>query len=218
MVSGIRDAGYGVELFPRWFDEENLYDSINRKRLKMLTADMPSSLHGGGPDTLERHLLQIDTAADTESDVIVVHIDHMKLGGEEPDFGFAQKVVDLAHDRGVTVALENGPLPVLVRALENLQGLRICLDTGHVYHHPEPMKACLDSLKQDICHLHIQDTLGSTDHYVPGSGIIPVEDWRYLFDSLEKIRFDGAWVLEIRPRKPLQYAEQTRMFFSELLH
>ncbi len=217
VIAEIRDAGYGVELFPRWFDEENLYDPINRRRLKTLVGDMPSSLHGGGPDTMERHQLQIETAADTESDVIVVHIGHMKLAGERPDLAFAQEVVDLANDRGITIALENGPLPILERAITNLEGLRICLDVGHVYHTPDPMKAFVDTLKQDICHIHIQDPLDDSDHYVPGTGIIPPDDWRYLFENLTETGFDGACVLEIRPRKPLQHAEQTRTFFTQIL-
>lgn len=218
VIGSIRDAGYGVELFPGWFDTDNLYHPIYRKRLRMLTSDMASSLHGGGPATLEQHQLQIDTAAETESDVIVVHIDHMKLGGEEPDFTFAQEVLDLAHERGITIALETGPLSILQRALKNLRQLAICLDTGHVYHYRETMKAFVDALKYDICHLHVEDSLdGKTEHYVPGTGIISSEDWRYLFENLEEIDFNGAWVFEIRPRTPLQHAEQARRFLTEIL-
>jgi sugar phosphate isomerase/epimerase len=217
VVEDVRDAGYGVELFPRWFDEDNLYDPVYRERLRMLVGDMPSSLHGGGPDTMEQHQLQIETAADTESDVIVVHTSHMRLEGQEPEFTFAQNVLDLANERGVTIALETGALSILERALRNLNGLRICLDTGHVYHHPEPMQAFVDALRKDICHLHIEDSLGETEHYAPGTGIIPIDDWRYLLEKLDETGFNGASVLEIRPRKPLQHAEATKVFFEELV-
>ncbi len=217
VIGGIRNAGYGVEIWPGWFDETDLCDPIHRERLRSLIGDIPSSMHGGGPDTLERHRLQIDTAADTDSDIIVVHAGNMRLAGDDPDYEFSQRVVDMADDRGITLALENGPLPVLTRALANVKGLGICLDVGHVYFTPDPMKAFVDALKHDICHLHIQDTLSETDHYVPGTGTIPIDDWRYLFENLEDLDFDGASVLEIRPRVPLQHAEQTRIFFDELL-
>jgi sugar phosphate isomerase/epimerase len=217
VVGSIREGGYGVEIWPMWSGEENLFDPIYRDRLKLLIRDMPSSIHSGGPDTLEHHRLQIDTAADTESDVIVVHAGHMKLGSESPDYGFAQSVLDIAHERGITLALENGPLEMLSGALENLEGLKICLDVGHVYFTPDPMKAFVDALKQDIRHLHIQDTLGKTDHYTPGTGTIPVEDWTYFFEGLEESGFDGAAVLEIRPREPLQHAEDTGVFLGGLL-
>lgn len=216
VIGGIRDAGYGIEIWPGWFDENNIFDPIYRRRLKMLIGDMPSSIHSGGPDTIEHHTLQIDTAADTDSDIIVVHPDHMKLKAGETDFEFAQEVLDLAGEQGIILALENGSLATLTTALENLKGLKICLDVGHVYFTPDPMKAFVDALKHEICHLHIQDTLGKIDHYVPGTGIIPVSDWNFVFDSLEALNFNGAAVLEIRPRQPLQHAEQTMAFFDRL--
>ncbi len=215
VIGEIRDAGYGVEVFPRWFDEDDLFKPIYRQRLRILVGDIPSSIHGAGPETMDHHQAQIDTAADTESDVIVVHLNHMRLAGEEPDFLFAQEVLDRAQQRGIIIALENGPLPLLQRASENLRGLRFCVDTGHVYHHPEPMRTVLDTLGEDICHLHIEDTLGNSDHYVPGTGTIPMDDWRYLLQKTEEIGFSGAWVLEIRPRRPLQHAEQTMTFLNQ---
>jgi len=217
VIAGIRDAGYGVEIWPTWFDEPNLFDPLYRRRLKMLIEDMPSSIHGCGPATVEHHQQQIDTAADTESDVIVVHADHMKLNATSSDFEFAQSILDMADERGIVLALENGPLHILASAVDNLEGLGICLDTGHVYFTPDPLKAFLDRLKRDICHLHIQEKLGDADHYVPGTGDIPLHDWNYLLDCLEAVNFSGAAVLEIRPRDPLLIARDTKAFFDRLL-
>jgi sugar phosphate isomerase/epimerase len=214
VIGSIRDEGYGVEIWPGWFEENNIFDPIHRRRLKLLIGDMPSSIHGGGQDDLEYQQLQIDTAADTNSDVIVVHSGNLRLGGEDPDLEFAQEVLDRAAARGITIALENGDLRTLERALDKLNGLRICLDVGHVYFTSNSMQDFVDSLAVDICHLHIQDTLGEMDHYVPGTGIIPIEDWAYLFEKLEESGFNGASVLEIRPRSPMQHAQQTREFFS----
>jgi sugar phosphate isomerase/epimerase len=214
VIGSIREEGYGVEIWPAWFEENNIFDPVHRRRLKILLEDMPSSIHGGSQDTLEYQQLQIDTAAATNSDVIVVHSGNLRLGGENPDFEFAQVVLDIAAASGITIALENGDLRTLERSLDKLRGLKICLDVGHVYFTSNSMKDFVDSLVGDICHLHIQDTLGEMDHYVPGTGIIPMEDWRYLFEKLEENGFNGAFVLEIRPRNPMQHAQQTRDFFS----
>jgi sugar phosphate isomerase/epimerase len=156
-------------------------------------------------------------AAETDSDVIVVHAEHMKLKPPNPDFEFAQSILDLAAERGIVLALENGPLGILSTALDNLKGLGICLDTGHVYFTPDPLKAFVDRLRKDICHLHIQEKLGSADHYVPGTGDIPLDDWNYLLDNLKAVNFSGAAVLEIRPRDPLLNAQDTKLFFDRLL-
>jgi sugar phosphate isomerase/epimerase len=215
VIGQIRDDGFGVEIWPRWFEEGNIFDPIYRRRLQLLIGDMPSSLHGGSQDNLEWQRLQVETAADTNSDVIVVHSGNLRLGGDDPDFAFAQEVLDMASSSGIKIALENGDLGILQRALENLDGLNICLDVGHIYFTSNTMKDFVDSLVDNICHLHIQDTLGKIDHYTPGTGIIPIDDWKYLFRRLDERGFDGASVLEIRPRSPLQHAELTRKFFSD---
>jgi len=217
VIGEIRDAGYGVEIWPRWSDEGNLFDPIYRERLKLLIGDMPSSIHGGSPGSLEQHLLQIETAAETDCDVIVVHPGQIKVDNGNRDYEFAQQVVDLARDRGIVIALENGPLEVLQSAVARVEGLGICLDVGHIYSTPNTMTEFVDSLRHNIRHLHLQDTLGSTDHYVPGTGRIPRSDWGYLFRCLVEENFHGAAVLEIRPRNPLQHAEQTREFLKEVL-
>ncbi len=217
VIESVRNAGYGVEIWPGWFDEQNLFDPAHRSRLKALIGDIPSSIHGGGPDTIEHHRQQIDTAADTNCDVVVVHSGHMRLGPGDPDLDFAREVLDLATTRGIVLALENGPLETLLRATQHLDELAICLDVGHAYFSPDPLRAFIDRLKHKICHLHLQDILEDSDHYVPGTGNIPRDDWEYLFRNLDEIGFEGASVLEIRPRDPLQHAAQTRLFLDQLL-
>jgi sugar phosphate isomerase/epimerase len=143
------------------------------------------------------------------------------------DIPLGQYVVEYAHSLGLHVALENGQLPFLKEAVDQVPGLEICLDIGHVYLVDESMQAFLDTFKSKIIHLHIQETLSQperflvgedgiiVDHYTPGTGGIPKEDWSLLFDTLDEINFDGMAVFEIQPRKPLQTAFLGKKFMEE---
>jgi len=210
--------GYGVELWPNWQDDKDLYDEVYRERLRVLLDGVKSSWHSGGVNDLEGNQRQIDTAAYAGSDAIVVHQGNLGLSGDGPeDYALARDVVAYATEKGVTIALENGPLAVLEGAIQNVDDLKICIDTGHVYFTDDPMAKYVDALKGRLHHLHIQDTLPESDHYFLGSGIIPKEDWQYLADALKEISFSGPAVFEIRPRQPLQTAEICTQFFNALL-
>jgi len=217
-VAEIADAGFGVELWPGWHDVPDLFDPGMRDRLRMLLKGIRSSWHSGDVTDLEGHMRQIDCAADVGSDVIVVHPGNMLVSGDNPDYGFARNVVAYARERGVILCLENGPLHVIEAAHEHVDELKFCLDTGHTYQGREGfgMPAYLDVMKPRLAHLHIQDTLPEGDHYTPGVGTIPRQDWEYLLQTLDDINFRGAWVLEIRPLRPLRIAEQTVAFFRSL--
>ncbi len=128
-----------------------------------------------------------------------------------------------AKERGVTLCLENGPLSMIERAIGNVDGLMVCIDTGHTYldsprpgQAPTGLRPYLDSLKDRIRHLHIQDTLPEGDHYTPGTGTIPRKDWEYLLDTMRRINFDGACVTEIRPRRPVRITLDTFAFLESL--
>lgn len=215
-VDEIVSNGYGVELWPNWQDDVDLFDEVYRERLKVLLQGVRSSWHTGGARDFEANQRQIDTAAYVGSDVVVVHAPTLALGEENPDYGLAREVVAYASEKGVMIALENGPLALLAAAMEQVDDLKICIDTGHVYFTDNPMKAYVDTLKPRLVHLHLQDTLPNTDHYFLGSGIIPREDWEYLAAALMEISFSGAAVFEIRPRVPLQTAEVSVRFFNEI--
>jgi len=222
VIGEIASKNYGVELWPGWGAEEDLINEIHRERLRALLKRLPSSWHSGGVNTFEGHRKQIDTASCVGSDVFVVHAGNLLVAGENADFDFAQKVLEYAKEKNVTIALENGSLLTLRRAIDQLDDLKICLDTGHVYYYAFPMKAYVDTLKDRLYHLHIQDYLEKSsssflDHYIPGTGLIPKEDWLYLLRALDEIDFEGATVLEIRPRVPLQTAMETKKFFNALL-
>ncbi len=134
-----------------------------------------------------------------------------------------------ASEKGVKLALENTKpwkLRDIAGAIDNVEGLGICLDVGHVYLREEPMREFLNALKERITHLHLQEIyselesglpLTGPDHYIPGTGGIPREDWELLFATLREIDFQGMGVFEIRPRNPLQTALLARDFVQGLI-
>ena len=226
-LAAIRDLGYGVELWAQWKDGPSLYAESERSRLKAALAGMPVTMHSAIVRTFEEQRAQIDTACDLGAGVLVVHSDEFYAGdSRELDASLCRDVVAYARERGVCVALENGQLPFLETALAAVEDLRICLDVGHVYLTDDTMQACLAGLKGRIVHLHLQDILtpvevglpgAASDHYTPGTGGIPLEDWRLLAAHLDEIGFDGTAVFEIRPRYPYQTASLGRRFFDGLL-
>ena len=223
----IRELGYGVELWAQWQGGPSLYGKSERARLKAALGGMPVSLHSAIVRSFDDQRAQIDAAQDLGASVLVVHSDEFYAGdGRELDVTLCRDVVAYAGERGVRIALENGQLPFLERALAAVEDLRICLDVGHVYLTDEPMQAFLDGLKGHIAHLHLQDILAPAevglpgagmDHYTPGTGGIPVEDWHLLAATLQEIDFGGTAVFEIRPRYPYQTASLGRRFFDGLL-
>jgi sugar phosphate isomerase/epimerase len=165
--------------------------------------------------------------AELGASLVVLHpTDLASTDPAKVDAHLARDVAAYAGERGVALALENGPLPFLLQAISEVESLGICLDVGHVYSTPDPMSGFLLALKHRITHLHLQDTLSppeahlpwaAKDHYVPGSGGIPRDDWELLAATLTEINFEGIAVFEIRPRNPWQTALLARSFFEQLL-
>jgi sugar phosphate isomerase/epimerase len=228
-VADARRAGYGVELWPSFKRQKDLFAPENRERIVRLLQDVPSSLHAGAADTFEEHKIQIEAARDTGSTVIVVHADWLGLRESSRDYGLARDVVACGSENGVTIALENGVgqgnLDELTHALEAVSGLRVCLDIGHVYvAHDHPIREYLDRLSSHIAHLHLQDVYlvpgtrraKSDSHRPPGQCDIPLADWQRLFSTLEKIDYKGFAVIEVRPFTPVEVASQTAEFLEPI--
>jgi len=228
-VKEIVDAGYGVEIFPRWENVSNvasrvLVDLSNREnveKLKVLFKGLKPSLHSGGVNNFGEHQRQIDVAAFIGGDVIVYHADYLRVSPgamcAKVDFGYAREVVAYAKGKGVIAALENGPLEVLEESLAKIEGLKICFDTGHVLPQPQNIKDFVDRLRKDIVHLHLQDPLLQRDHLIPGTGLIKEEEWLYLFEALKEENFQGAGVFEIKPRYPLHSAQDGKRFLDKCI-
>jgi sugar phosphate isomerase/epimerase len=226
VLGAIRELGYGIELWAQWQRGSSLYATGERARLQAALGSMPVSLHSAIVRSFDEHRAQVDAAHDLGARVLVVHSDEFYAGdGRELDVALCRDVVAYAGKQGVCIALENGQLPFLEQAVAAVEGLRICLDIGHVYLTDQPMRAFLSALKGRIVHLHLQDLLTPAeeglpvpgrDHYTPGTGGIPGEDWRLLAATLQEIDFDGMAVFEIRPRNPYQTAVLGRRFFDGL--
>ncbi len=236
VIELLREQGYGIELWAGWqesgiakwgADEADLFDEVGRRRLKAALEGMTVSLHTAGARTFGEHKKQIDAAADVGGEVVVLHPGNLcKEGRIELDAALCREAVAYGAERNVVLALENGDLPFLAEAIEQVEGLGICLDVGHVDATPEPMSAYLETLKGRLCHLHLQDVLSPPeqglpgtggDHYIPGTGGIPSEDWKLIAQTLRETDFSGIAVFEIRPRNPLQTALLARGFFDTAL-
>ncbi len=223
----VREQGYGIELWGSCRDEADLYDETGRQRVKNALQGMRVSLHTAIINTFELHRKQIDAASELGARVLVLHPSDLYLQGSRTlDLPLAQQVVAYADTRGVKLALENGSLSFITQALSQVGGLYACLDIGHVYLTQDPMQKFLDVMQARLIHLHLQDLalepavslrLPGTgpDHYTPGAGGIPEEDWRLVVATLERIHFDGTAVFEIQPYNPLQTAWQAKTFLQK---
>jgi sugar phosphate isomerase/epimerase len=224
-LARIRELGYAVELWNRWPGRESLFASSQRASLKAALAGMPVSLHTGFAYTLAEQQAQIDAARDLGARILVVHPDEFFAGGQRDrlDVPLCREVVRYGARQGVRIALENGKLAFLEEAFAAVEGLGFCLDIGHIYKTPHSLSDYLDALKGNLIHLHLQDILpadeetlphAGVDHYAPGTGGIPREDWALLAATLQEIDFQGTAVFEIRPRNPYQTAFQGRCFLE----
>lgn len=249
VLAQIKQFGYsGVELHRQW-KERNLFELRMSERVRTLCDELGlrRSLHTGGVRTLEEHKAQISGAQQCGVEVLVIHPTDLCdfTEGDEgekyrPDISLTREIVSYAADRNVALALENGGFDFLVEAIENVEGLRVCLDIGHVYLEPDraypitsyPWKKeskslaeYLDALEARLIHLHIQDILpecetvfpdAGLDHYTPGTGDIPETDWRLLFDRIEQMDFRGLAILEVRPRKPFLQGSLAIRFLEDV--
>jgi sugar phosphate isomerase/epimerase len=231
VLTQLQKHEYGVELWNSWTNDRDLFQPSSRERLKQALVDMPVSLHSQiGLQDWDSHQRQVDTAAEMGARVIVVHADNFFYDHrKELNLALMKRVVDYAEAREVLIALENGQLPILKQALQEVEGLKICLDTGHVYLTDDPMSAFLEELAPHVAHLHVQEILTAPerrlvgeagiilDHYTPGTGGIPAEDWQLLFGTLREEGFRGMAVFEIQPRRPLQTALLAERFVNQLI-
>jgi sugar phosphate isomerase/epimerase len=226
ILGQIQSMGYGVELWRHWQGQRDLFGTGESAALTPALSDMDVSVHTCGPRSMEEHRSQVDSACDLGARLIVLHPgDVATRNGEEPDIALLEDLTAYAGDKGVVLALENGPLRFLAEAADRVPGLGICLDVGHVYFEDEPMSQFLAELKDDLVHLHIQDTLPGgegdlpdtgADHYIPGTGGIPQQDWELLAQTLKEVDYTGCAVFEIRPRNPWQTALLGKEFMQKL--
>lgn len=239
VLTQLKPLGYsGVELWHYWKGQD-LFKTRMARDVSEWCHGLRRSLHTEGARSFEKHKMQIDGARRCGVEVIVLHptdlCDYVKGGNGElyrPDIALTRDVVAYASDRNITLALENGGLDFLVEAIENVEGLRITLDVGHVYleldrkrggMENKTMAEYLEKLGPRLAHMHIQDVLpeperafpdAGLDHYELGTGAIPEEDWELLFRKLKELGFRGLAVFEIRPRNPFLTGNRAILFLE----
>lgn len=226
----LRANNLGIELWNALFEGFNLNDSVTQQSVRGLFAGIPVSYHTEiGKISKSFHQKQIDTAAAVGAHTLVLHSDNLYFQNtKELDVDLAGFVVESAKSSNIEIVLENGQLPFLSNAIKQVPTLKICLDVGHVYLTTEPMSAFMEQLGACITHLHLQEILSPLergllgqsgiilDHYIPGTGGIPIADWTLLFETLKARNYNGMAVFEIQPRKPLQTAVIGRDFINGL--
>lgn len=121
--------------------------------------------------------------------------------------------VELVYENipfGASKAVELEDLPEFAEELD----ISLCVDTGHAYAEDEQegVNTLLEEAKENISHLHIQDSMGGSDsHVAVGHGDI---DWEETCERLQE--FEGTVTLEIFTRD-YEYCEISRRKLLEYL-
>lgn len=121
--------------------------------------------------------------------------------------------VELVYENipfGASKAIDLEDLPAFAEELD----ISLCIDTGHAYAEDEQegLNTILEEAKENISHLHIQDSMGGSDsHVAVGHGDI---DWEETCERLED--FDGTATLEIFT-SDFEYSEISRQKLIEYM-
>lgn len=120
----------------------------------------------------------------------------------------SREIMDYANDKGVKIfmepahAFETDLLLTVAQTIDfiqtyNMDGMGVCLDTGHCHVNGESLAESLKDIHaQKIpLHVHIDDNHGSSDdHLIPGEGNI---DFVPFFKALKEIGYDGFVTAEL---------------------
>jgi sugar phosphate isomerase/epimerase len=162
--------------------------------------------------------------------VFVVHLGTPKAQGGENNRTAALRSIEeicrLAAPIGIRVAVEVIPNELsdahsLVTLLEedlDAPHAGICLDFGHAFLMGD-VPDTVESVAEHLITTHVHDNhRKNDDHLVPFEGKI---DWDAALMSMQKIGFDGTYLMELRntsaPAKVLEQARRARERFEKLL-
>ena len=219
----LQSLGFGIELWPTIKGhEECRYNRRNWPRLIAATQGMLVSLHGRtDKPTLEQWNEQIECAKVLDAH-IVTDLDNMGLvkGPKSNGDGYAEEVVKLAEQRGVTLCLETGRLETLKEIGKRFPSVRYCLDTGYANLDADhSFKEYVDELAPRVKHLHLTDNYGQMDdHEPPGlQGGIPRENWECLLKGLDKYDNEIVGSFEMCPCAPGVLIRQASEFIFDTL-
>jgi sugar phosphate isomerase/epimerase len=167
------------------------------------------------------------------TEFLVVHVGTPSVLNPGPDDNCrsaaarsVEEIQRLAAPLGVRLALEVIPNDLstpaaLVSLIEDeleLADVGICLDVGHGSLLGDPVDA-IEAASGHVITTHVQDNLGRTDdHLVPFDGVI---DWPSVLMALEKIGYEGLFMLEVRntgtTSAVLRKARDARARFEKIL-
>ena len=197
----------------------------------------PLTLASADPDTRARavaeaqHALQI--ARRLPFGVLVAHIGlprSQQRSALDNSRDAARRSIDelqgLAEPLGVRVAIEVIPnelsraasLAHFIEEVLSSSEVGICLDFGHAHMDGDLIDA-VETVSEHVITTHVHDNRGRTDeHLVPFEGSI---DWPGALTAVQKIGYDGAFVLEVTAHRPaketLVKARRARERMEQLL-
>ena len=108
-----------------------------------------------------------------------------------------KKVVGMAEETGVVLALENGPIDLITEIVQELAhpSLKCTLDTGHAHRDGYDICTAIRKMGKNLIHLHLADNFGKTDdHLPPGVGLI---EWRSAWKALKEVTYSGVFMVEL---------------------
>jgi len=239
IIREINQNGFGIELWLNWSAAPELVDRQNWEHLKrIIDPQYPLSMHSRLVEYNDWDVLkeEIDMCHFLGSWILVVHpksLGIMVSTLPEPilpehvecDWETLAGLLPYARERGVRIALENGPLEILRGVLEKLKShpdrdqLGICIDVGHANllhdQFESPVLRFLDEFETHLIHLHLSDNYGLSDeHRMPGQGSI---DWDMVIPRISGMNYTEAFVLESKVPQPLAVAEAARRFLGTLV-
>jgi sugar phosphate isomerase/epimerase len=238
-VGKIRTAHFGLELWLDWHVSPGLIERKEWDHLKRICRNhVGLSLHSRLLSFFDMQILQeeIELCRFLEGDILVVHprslglemgtLDYApSVEPSEEDLDRVVEIVGYAEEKGVCLALENGPFTVLKRVRDRIRAegfgrnFGICLDTGHANLHrkqnPSILENFFEEFHDDLLHIHISDNLGEVDeHSSPGEGNI---DWSVVIPWLVNLKLKGQILFELNtPEDPIVSGKNTRDFLLQI--
>jgi len=233
-VGGIVSLGLGVEFWAFRGEGDPGPTSQTVEEIRCICEKAPFvSMHTHrelwrwNPDGLKREIALCHAVG---ARTLVLHKGSLGLydPSSRPDFPAIRRLLQVAQEAGVKLALENGldSLWALDRVLDEIghdpakTNLGICIDVGHAHLAKDagrqPIRNYLERYRGQLIHLHLHDNLqDEDDHRLPGEGSI---DWSDLLRTLGAIGYEGPAVLELHSAgDPLTALKKGCEFFDALV-
>jgi sugar phosphate isomerase/epimerase len=202
-------------------------DASDRRVLKSVASRCDLSLHaptfelniasanpGAQAEAVRQYQQAVRLGAEIGATLLVVHEGHMsywrldRQAAQHAAIDGLGKVVTLAKQEGVTIALENtnfGKFAMYetwqewigIAADLNEPTLRLTLDTGHAQIAGWDIAAVIRALAAQIAQIHISDNKGAADdHLLPGEGVV---NWQAIAQAVRETGCGATWILESGP-------------------